>query len=136
MFDNLSIEEATIAYIIKVYKSFDNTITQYDIADEFMIRQMQPITPRRVRRIIESLIEKGLPILSTPNKPNPGYCWFTHDSERVQCIQRLRRKAAKIFIRAKKASAIPLHSTILPMNILLEGEWKYHQGKLEGLLKD
>ena len=39
-------------------------------------------------------------------------------------------------IRAKNHSAIPLHSTALQMNILLEGEWKYHQGKLEGLLKD
>ena len=102
MFDNLSPEEATIAYIIRAKKSFSDTITQYDIADEYIIRQGIGITPRRVRRIIESLIEKGLPILSTPNKPNPGYCWFTHDSERVQCIQRLRRKAAKIFIRARR----------------------------------
>ena len=102
MFDNLSPEEATIAYIIRAKKSFDDTITQYDIADEYMIRRMQPITPRRVRRIIEKLIEKGYPILSTPNKPNPGYCWFTYDSERIECIQRLRRKAAKIFIRARR----------------------------------
>ena len=102
MFDNLTPEEATIAYIIKAYKSFDNTITQYDIADEYMIRQGIGITPRRVRRIIESLIEKGLPILSSPHYPHAGYCWFTYDSERIECIQRLRRKAAKIFIRARR----------------------------------
>ena len=102
MFDNLTPEEATVAYIIKAYKSFDNTITQYDIADEYMIRQGIEITPRRVRRIIEGLIKKGYPVISTPHQPNPGYCWFTYDSERVECIQRLRRKAAKIFIRARR----------------------------------
>ena len=67
MFDNLTPEEATVAYIIKAYKSFDNTITQYDIADEYIIRQGIGITPRRVSRIIESLIEKGYPILSKPS---------------------------------------------------------------------
>jgi len=102
MFTNLSPEEATIAYIIKAYKSFDNTITQYDIADEYMIRQGIEISPRKVRRIIEGLIKKGYPVISTPHQPNPGYCWFTYDSERIECIQRLRRKAAKIFIRARR----------------------------------
>ena len=102
MFTNLSPEEATIAYIIRAYKSFDNTITQYDIADEYMIRQGIEITPRKVRRIIEGLIKKGYPVISTPHQPNPGYCWFTYDSERIECIQRLRRKAAKIFIRARR----------------------------------
>ena len=67
MFTNLSPEEATIAYIIRAYKSFDNTITQYNIADEYMIRQGIGITPRRVRRIIESLIEKGLPNIVKPS---------------------------------------------------------------------
>ena len=102
MFDNLSIEEATIAYIIRAKKSFSDTITQYDIADEFMIRRMQPITPRRVRRIIEKLIKDGYPILSSPHYPHAGYCWYTYDSERIECINRLRRKAAKIFIRARR----------------------------------
>ena len=102
MFDNLTPEEATIAYIIRAKKSFSDTITQFSITDEYMIRQGIGITPRRVRRIIEKLIEKGYPILSSPHYPNAGYCWFTYDSERVECINRLRRKAAKIFIRARR----------------------------------
>ena len=102
MFDNLTPEEATIAYIIRAKKSFSDTITQFSITDEYMIRQGIGITPRRVRRIIEKLIEKGYPILSSPHYPNAGYCWFTYDSERIECINRLRRKAAKIFIRARR----------------------------------
>ena len=102
MFDNLTPEEATIAYIIRAKKSFSDTITQYSITDEYIVRRGMEISPRKVRRIIEGLIKKGLPILSSPHYPNAGYCWFTHDSERVECIQRLRRKAAKIFIRARR----------------------------------
>ena len=102
MFNNLTPEEATIAYIIRAKKSFSDTITQYDIADEYIVRQGRHMTPRRVRRIIEKLIKDGYPILSSPHYPNAGYCWFTYDSERVECIQRLRRKAAKIFIRARR----------------------------------
>ena len=102
MFTNLSPEEATIAYIIRAKKSFSDTITQYSIADEYIIRRGIEISPRKVRRIIEGLIKKGYPVISTPHIPGGGYCWFTYDSERIECIQRLRRKAAKIFIRARR----------------------------------
>ena len=102
MFNNLTPEEATIAYIIRAKKSFSDTITQYDITDEYIVRRGMEISPRKVRRIIEGLIEKGLPILSSPHYPHAGYCWFTYDSERIECINRLRRKAAKIFIRARR----------------------------------
>ena len=100
MFSNLTPDEATVAAIIQVKQSFDDAINQFYIAEEYMNRTKEWITPRRVRRIIEKLIEKGLPVISTPHQPNPGYCWYTYDSERVECINRLRRKAAKIFIRA------------------------------------
>jgi len=102
MFDNLTPEEATIAYIIRAKKSFSDTITQYSITDEYIVRRGMEISPRKVRRIIEGLIKKGYPVISTPHQPNPGYCWYTYDSERVECINRLRRKAAKIFIRARR----------------------------------
>jgi len=59
MFDNLTPEEATIAYIIRAKKSFSDTITQYDITDEYIVRRGMEISPRKVRRIIEGLIEKG-----------------------------------------------------------------------------
>ena len=101
MFTNLSIEEATIAYIIRAYKSFDNTISQHKIKDEFIIRRQGKITPRKVRRIIKDLIEKGYPILSTPHKPG-GYCWFSYDSERVECYRRLRKKGIRILLRARR----------------------------------
>jgi len=102
MFDNLTPEEATVAYIIKAYKSFDNTITQYEITDEYIIRRGVEMTPRRVRRIIESLIKYGYPIISTPHHPNPGYCWKGREGEALECVKRLRKKAAKIFIRARR----------------------------------
>ena len=101
MFTNLSIEEATIAYIIRAYKSFDNTISQYGIADAYTQRQMINITPRRVRKLIEKLIEKGYPIISTPHKPG-GYCWFSYDSERLECYRRLRKKGIRILLRARR----------------------------------
>ena len=103
MFDNLSPEEATIAYIIRTKKSFSNTITQYDIADEYIIRQGIGITPRRVRRIIEKLVKDGYPIISSPGgvEGNGGYCWYGKDGEALRCYKRLRSKGIKILLRAR-----------------------------------
>ena len=102
MFDNLSPEEATIAYIIQAKKSFSDTITQYDITDEFIVRRGIEISPRKVRRIIEGLIKEGYPIISTPHQPNAGYCWGGNAGEALDCYKRLRRKGIKILIRARR----------------------------------
>ena len=37
MFSNLTLDEATVAAIIQVKQSFDDAITQHEIADEFII---------------------------------------------------------------------------------------------------
>ncbi len=93
---------ATILHIIKEHIEFSESINQYKIADEYELRQGEAITPRKVRRVIEELIDDGHPIISTPHFPNGGYCWYGNESEAKECINRLRKKAAKIFIRARK----------------------------------
>ena len=102
MFDNLTPEEATIAYIIRAKKSFSDTITQYSITDEYIIRRGIEISPRKVRRIIEGLIKKGYPVISTPHQPNPGYCWGGNSGEALDCYRRLRKKGIKIMVRARR----------------------------------
>ena len=93
---------ATILHIIKSHKSLANdTINQHEIADECMLRRGESITARRVRRVIEELIDDGEPIISTPHNPG-GYCWGIQEAEAMECINRLRKKAVKIFIRARK----------------------------------
>jgi len=93
---------ATILRIIKSQpNNLANAISQNDIANEFILRRNENITPRRVRRIIESLIEQGEPIISTPHSPG-GYCWGGADDEATECVNRLRKKACKIFIRARR----------------------------------
>ena len=93
---------ATILSIIKPHQSLANdTINQYEIADEYMAKYNELITARGVRKIIEKLIEDGEPILSTPHEKG-GYCWYGKDGESKECINRLRKKAAKIFIRARR----------------------------------
>jgi len=64
------------------------------------MRRNENIAPRRVRRIIEELIEEGYPIISTPVDPG-GYCWQGKEGEAIQCYKRLRRKGIKILIRAR-----------------------------------
>ena len=91
----------TILSIIKPHLSFANTVSQHDIANEYMLRCNEPITARRVRRVIEELIEQGEPILSTPHNPG-GYCFGGADNEVIQCVQRLRRKGIKILLRARR----------------------------------
>jgi len=93
---------ATILAIIKSRpNNLANAISQHDIANEFILRRNENITLRRVRRIIESLIEDGEPIISTPHNPG-GYCWGNKEMEITECVNRLRKKAAKIFIRARR----------------------------------
>jgi len=92
---------ATILSIIKAYPDFDNTINQHEIADEFMLRRNENITPRRVRRIIEELIEQGEPIISTPHNPG-GYCWGGRENEAIECYKRLRRKGIRVLLRARR----------------------------------
>ena len=93
---------AIILSIIKPHQSFADTVSQHDIANEYMLKCNEPITARRVRRVIEELIELGEPILSTPVFPNGGYCFGIQENETTECVNRLRRKAAKIFIRARR----------------------------------
>jgi len=104
MFDNLSPEEATIAYIIRAKKSFSDTITQYSIADEYIVRRGMEISPRKVRRIIEGLIKKGLPILSSPGglEGSGGYCYGGSEGQALICYRRLRKKGIKIMVRARR----------------------------------
>jgi len=101
MFENLTTEQATIAETIYRHKDFSNAINQYDIAGEFMYTQEKHITTRKVRRIIERLIELGCPVISTPHYPG-GYCWGGADGEALICYRRLRRKGIKILIRARR----------------------------------
>jgi len=93
--------EDIIISIIKPHTDFSNTINQHDIAAEFMGIREGHMTPRRVRRIIESLIEEGYPIISTPIEPG-GYCWGGREGEALECYKRLRRKGIKILIRARR----------------------------------
>ena len=93
--------EDIIISIIKPHTHFLNTINQHDIAAEFMERRDEHITPRRVRRIIEELIEEGYPIISTPVDPG-GYAWEGEPGEALECYKRLRKKGIKILLRARR----------------------------------
>lgn len=93
--------EDIIIEIIKPHKDFSDTINQHEIAAEFMEARNEKMTPRRVRRIIEELIEEGCPIISTPHHPNGGYCWEGGPREALECVNRLRRKGIKILLRAR-----------------------------------
>lgn len=93
--------EDIIIEIIKPCKDFSNTISQYDIVDRFMERRNENITPRKVRKIIEELIEEGYPIISTPIHPG-GYCWGGGPGEALECYKRLRRKGIKTLVRARR----------------------------------
>lgn len=94
--------EDIIIDIIKPHKDFSNTINQHEIAAEFIEARNEHMTPRRVRRIIEELIEEGYPIISTPHHPNGGYCWGGNPGEALECYKRLRRKGLKILKRARQ----------------------------------
>ena len=93
--------ENTIANIIRRYPTLARPINQYDIADEYMARCNEPIAPRTVRRVIESLIEQGYPIISTPHEPG-GYCWEGETGEALACYRRLRKKGLKVMLRARR----------------------------------
>jgi len=93
---------ATILAIIKSRPhNLANAISQNDIANEFILRRNENITPRRVRRIIESLIEDGEPIISTPHNPG-GYCYRGKNNEAIECYKRLRRKGIRVLLRARR----------------------------------
>jgi len=92
---------ATILSIIKSRPDLANAISQHEIANEFILRRNENITPRKVRRIIESLIEQGEPIISTPHNPG-GYCWGGRENEAIECYKRLRRKGIRVLLRARR----------------------------------
>lgn len=93
--------EDIIISIIKPHTHFLNTINQHDIAAEFMSKREEHISPRKVRKIIEELIEEGYPIISTPVDPG-GYAWIGGPGEALECYKRLRKKGIKILIRARR----------------------------------
>ena len=93
--------EDTIIEIIKSHTDFSNTINQHEIAEHYMFMRDEHMAGRRVRKIIEKLIEDGYPIISTPHFPNGGYCYEGADGEALECYKRLRRKGIKILIRAR-----------------------------------
>jgi len=92
--------ESTIIDIIRPYTTFARPINQYDITDDYVRRRGEHITPRTVRKVIESLIEQGYPIISTSCEPG-GYCWRGAEGEALACYRQLRRKAIKEMIRAR-----------------------------------
>ena len=94
------IDVQTIIDIIRKYTTLTKPINQYEIAAEYLWRRNESITPRTVRKVIESLIEQGYPIISTPHNPG-GYAWEGGDGEALQCYMRLRRKAIKEMLRAR-----------------------------------
>lgn len=95
--------ENKVILTIRPHREFSDSINQYQIAEiinEFR-HEEDKISPRAIRKIIEDLIiKKGCPIISTPHRPG-GYCWEGADGEALACYQRLRRKAAKEFKRAR-----------------------------------
>ena len=93
--------ENTIISIIRHYPTLARPISQYDIADEYKDRGNGKIAPRTVRRAIESLIEQGYPIISTPHEPG-GYCWEGDKGEALACYRRLRKKGLKVLLRARR----------------------------------
>ena len=101
---NKQIDSQVIVDIIKRYTTLAKPINQHKIAEEYMWRTNEHITSRTVRKVIESLIEQGEPIISTPgnNKDNPGgYCYGGNTGEALECYKRLRRKAIKEMLRAR-----------------------------------
>ena len=92
--------ESIIIDIIRPYTTFARPINQYDITDDYVRRRGEHITPRTVRKVIESLIEQGYPIISTSCEPG-GYCWRGAEGEALACYRQLRRKAIKEMIRAR-----------------------------------
>ena len=97
------LEEYIVKYV-KPHKDFTDTINQHEITkkinDDREIWGEKPIKSRRVRKVIERMIEKGYPIISTPHDPG-GYCWRGGPGEALECYKRLRRKAAKEFKKAR-----------------------------------
>ena len=93
--------ENTIINIIRHYPTLARPINQYAIADEYMSRCSDHITPRTVRNVIVSLIEQGYPIISTPHEPG-GYCWEGDSGEALACYRRLRKKGLKVLLRARR----------------------------------
>ena len=87
--------------IIKPHKDFSDTINQNEIAKEFKEVRVEPMTGRKVRKIIERLIGEGCPIISTPVDPG-GYAWEGGVGEALECYKRLRRKGIKILLRARR----------------------------------
>ena len=98
-----NLEEYIVKYV-KPKKDFSDTINQHEITkkinDDREIWGEKPIKSRRVRKVIERMIEKGYPIISTPHDPG-GYCWRGGPGEALECYKRLRRKAAKEFKKAR-----------------------------------
>jgi len=110
---------ATILSIIKSYPDFGNTINQHEIAERFMIIRNEEISPRRVRRIIESLIEQGEPIISTPHQPGGGYSYGGAEGEAIECYKRLRRKGIRVLLRARRILRNERNSLIEDSNYVL-----------------
>ncbi len=98
--ERISTEDVIIS-IIKPHTHFNNTINQHDIAEEYMFIRNEHMAGRRVRKIIEKLIEEGYPIISTPHNPG-GYCWNGNEGEALECYKRLRREGIKILLRARR----------------------------------
>lgn len=94
--------EKDILDILKSHKGNENKLTQYEIADKFLIRAGND--SRNIRRVIECLIEQGYPIISTP-KNGGGYFWQEKEEEGLECYKRMRRMAIKLFLKARRIRA-------------------------------
>ena len=95
-------DELSVINIVRHYKSFSEAITQYEISD-LLSSPAHKISPRQVRRIIDRLVAKGQPVISTPDQVNHGhggYCWEGAPGEALKCYHRLIRKGIKTIHRA------------------------------------
>lgn len=95
--------EYKVMNIIGERRDLSHAINQDQIAEKIndSVEQDDFIKPRAVRRIIEELIARGSPIISSPHSPG-GYCWGGGPGEALECYKRLRRKGIKILIRARR----------------------------------
>ena len=91
---NKQIDSQVILDITKARIGKPETINQYDMADEYIRRTGEHITPRTVRKAIEDLRFLGYPILSSTDEPG-GYYYPATRSEYFDWKAREMAKAKK-----------------------------------------
>lgn len=95
--------EKDVLEIIKEHVGERNKINQYEITDLWNLGYSFGIfySSRSIRKAIESLIDQGYKIVSTP-KNGGGYWWTENEREGLECAKRIKRQAVKLFLKARK----------------------------------